>query len=65
MTAEGVLLVFLICIVTSGCILLLVEPLRRKFMRRVEYDVQDENPWDEMLSRKKDDSHDTGKGKRK
>lgn len=49
MTADNVLLVFLICLVCGFCILLLIEPLRRRCRRRVEYDVQEENPWKDLL----------------
>lgn len=55
MTSEGVLLAFLVCLVCGVCIAFLIEPMREKFMRRKEYDVNDENPWEEMLGEKPQD----------
>lgn len=45
-------LVLIIALVVSALIAVFIEPLRRQFFRTKEYDVTDENPWDEIMGEK-------------
>ena len=45
-----ILIIVAIILICSACVVLLINPMREKFLQKKEYDPQEENPWGELLN---------------